>query len=263
MTITLYKVPNAKRRAAYENTSPYAGRYGFFATVEAVHSDSCTVDLITDTGDKVGNVRVASREWVTYSKGKKLTGERRLPPKGTTVYCAMCTGEYSSAVVIASVFIRGEPYHKDYKVKGAEGLNERRTNSGWYVKSDNATGELHIEREPDISIDIKDGLTIDAYGASIAIDSTGAIALNGRDAGGLIVYDNLKAELTKLSTRVKTLISAVKAGANAAASPSSTDAGETGLKAIGAAIASIDDSVEDFTKSAILSTTVLHGGANG
>lgn len=162
LSINLQKAKKAPERKAFENTSPFDNRFGFWGIVSEVHPEDNTVHVLTDTGFEIPNVRVASMEWVVIDKEKHLTGERHLPPKNAFVFCITPDGTYSSAFVLCSGFARQEAYHADFKGKGDDFAltHEKVNNSGWVYKSDYRNGSVSIKNdynEPTVSIEVNQG----------------------------------------------------------------------------------------------------------
>jgi len=162
MIINLQKAKKAPERKAFVNTSPFDSRFGFWGIVTEVHPEDNAVNVLTDTGFEIPNVRVASLEWVVIDKEKHLTGERHLPPKNAFVFCLMPTGEYSSAFVLCSGFARQEAYHADFKGKGEDFAltHEKVNNSGWVYKSDYRNGTMTIQNDynaPTVSVSVNQG----------------------------------------------------------------------------------------------------------
>lgn len=149
LMVNLREKEKAPERNPFINSTPYDNQFGFWGVVTAVHPEECTVDVRTHLGVVLGNVKVASMEWVTVVDGKHLTGERHLPPIDTYVFCCMPNGEYSSAFVLCSGFTRQEAVHGDFKIEGEDAANthHRVENSGWDKKTDYRTGTKEIKNK--------------------------------------------------------------------------------------------------------------------
>ena len=155
--LSLNKKQKAPQRVPFGHQSPYSTRIGFWGVVTEVHSEDCTVHVLTDMGFEIQGVKVATPQWVTVVDGKHLTGERRLPPVDSYVFCLMPNGEYSSAFVLCSGYTRQEAVHGDFKVKDKNGETDRVDNCGWQFTSKYETGTKEIKNkvDSDPTIDIK------------------------------------------------------------------------------------------------------------
>lgn len=187
LNIELQKKQKAPAKNPYSNSTPYDRLTGFWGVVTEVHPEDCSVHVRNNLGIEFSGVRVASMEWVTVEDGKHLTGERHLPPVDTYVYCVMPNGEYSSAFVLCSGFIRQEALHADFKQEGEDAANvhERVDNSHWHYKSDYRTGTKTIENktddDPTIKIEIDqesegdEKATITVHGTVIKVDKDNGV----------------------------------------------------------------------------------------
>lgn len=185
INITLNRRPVASQREQLPNDTPYNKRYGFWGVVTEVHPENCTVHVRMDTGIEVSGVRVASMEWVTINKDKGfLSGERHLPPINTFVYCAMPTGEPSSAFVLCSGFILNSAEHSAFMQKGADAAAtwERQGNSGWHSITDYRTGTVTLKnKQSDATITLnadqektsEEVVTLAIHGNTITVNKDG------------------------------------------------------------------------------------------
>lgn len=153
MNINIKNKKNAPSRTPFENSMPYNGRFGYWAVVTNVNSEKNCVDVVTDMGEEISGVRVASMEWATYKKepeGKQpeLSGERHLPPAGTYVFCLMPTGRYEESFVLCSAFMKSETFHEYFKQKDKESEWEKIENSGWRYTTDYESGTKKITNTP-------------------------------------------------------------------------------------------------------------------
>lgn len=156
MNVLLNKKQKAPGRTPFGHLSPYGTRIGFWGVVTEVHSEDCTVHVLTDMGFEIRGVKVATPQWVTVVEGKHLTGERRLPPVDSYVFCLMPNGEYSSAFVLCSGYTRQEAVHGDFKVKDKNSETDRVDNCGWQYTSKYETGTKEIKNKvEEPTIDIK------------------------------------------------------------------------------------------------------------
>ena len=134
-------------------------RYGFCGMVTEVHPEDNTVHVRMDTQRELTGLRVASLEWVTIDDKKGfLSGQRRLPPVDTFVFCLMPTGEESSAFVLCSLFGYNVADHAAFKenTEDAKHIKKNVTNSGWVTTEDNRTGTKIIKnKEKDETIKIE------------------------------------------------------------------------------------------------------------
>ena len=208
MRVLVNKRPKAQGHSAFSVSSPYDGRIGFWGKVTEVHPEANTCNVLMDTGIEVSGLRVASFEWVAVREDKHLTGERRLPPVGSYVFCLMPTGDLASAFILCSGFLRSEALHADFMEEGEDAANTQRRveYSGWNHEQDIRTGtrkwqnrtdedatvELEVNQESEgeeavtlivhgntISI-TKDGLAIESDGElSLSIDGDATLDVSG------------------------------------------------------------------------------------
>jgi hypothetical protein len=110
-----------------------------------------------DTGRDINDVRVASPEWVTmpYTEGETksrdtLTGQRRLPPLNSYVYCLMPSGEPSSAIALCSVFPTADPNYDAFKEDSEDAgfIDEKVDSGGWKFIHDIRTGTRKTQNSP-------------------------------------------------------------------------------------------------------------------
>ncbi len=151
MKVFVEKRPLAHSREAFKNSSPIDGRIGFWASVMEVNPESCTCNVLADTGQELHGLRVASLEWVNVRDGKHLTGERNLPPVGSYVFCLMPNGDIASAFILCSGFLRSEAVHSDFKEEGEAAANtqKRVEYSGWNYEQDIRTGTKQWKNKTD------------------------------------------------------------------------------------------------------------------
>lgn len=165
LNITVHRQSTRSPELPREPETPYDKRYGFWGLVTELHPENHTVHVRTDTGRTIANVRVASDVWVTINEKKDfpLSGKRNMPPIDTYVLVFMPTGEYSSAVVIASGF-SDDPKHGEFKPppKDEEEKEEARhiekaiDNAGWTTIEDKRTGtKKFYNAPPDLNPTIK------------------------------------------------------------------------------------------------------------
>jgi len=141
----------ASSKKPLTTSTPYDNRYGFEGMVTELHPENNTVHVRTPEGRIISNVRVASHIWVTIDEEKGfLSGKRGLPPIDTYVLVFMPNGEYSSAIIIASVF-SSDPLHGDFKEdsEDAKEINDSIENSGWRYTEDKRTGTRVLQNKPE------------------------------------------------------------------------------------------------------------------
>jgi hypothetical protein len=149
--IIIHTGKHPAEKTAIHTETPFDKRYGFFAIVTEVHPKRNTVNLRMDTGRDINDVRVASLQWITFDQNKDyLTGQRRLPPLNSYVYCLMPSGEPSSAIVLCSVFPTADPNYNAFKVdsEDAEFIDEKVDSGGWKFTHDIRTGTRKIQNAP-------------------------------------------------------------------------------------------------------------------
>ncbi len=197
MDIKLNKKKSAPSRNPFQNSMPYSKRFGYWAVVTDVNAEKNCVNVLTDMGEEILGVRVASTEWATYTKepeGKQpeLSGERHLPPVGTYVFCLMPTGCYEESFVLCSAFMKSEGAHEYFKQKGKESEWERIENSGWRYVTDYANGTKKITNTPNpddatICVEInqekegEESAKVTVHGNSVTVTKDGIeIATDGK-----------------------------------------------------------------------------------
>lgn len=238
---------------------------GFYAVITAVNED-CSVDLKLQNGFTKNHTPVASLEWVRYDKDKgTLTGERRLPPVGSYVFCLCPEGKVEGAFVLCSGFIKDLEEHKAF-MKGDALTLDHLSPSGWHttvgekLRVCNDAGEdgaetISLEAGDDLTIKVGNS-TVTVKGDDIEIQCSGKLKLCGDDLEGLVNSKELKTQLNKLSNRVTTVINALNSGTTTA-----QDGGAaliSGIKAELFPITSDATKKEDF--SAIANDKVVQGG---
>jgi hypothetical protein len=165
----------------------YGLHFGFWGMVTELHPEDNTVHVLMDTGRELSGVRVASLEWVTIDEKKGfLSGERRLPPVDTYVYCPMPTGEPSSAFVLCSGFGYQVADHAAFKEdsEDAKFIKKRVDNSGWDRTLDYRTGTRKaknksesIQIEIDQEEDGKEKVKITIHSNIFTIDGENGIKI--------------------------------------------------------------------------------------
>jgi hypothetical protein len=175
----------APSRKQLSSSTPYDARYGFEGMVTELHPENNTVHVRTPEGREISNVKVIS-PWVTIDKDKGyLSGKRHLPPIDTYVLVFMPNGEYSSAVIIGSVF-SNDPQHGDFKEdsEDAKEINEGIENSGWKYTDDKRTGTRVLQnkpKDPTIKIEVDqeknedEKVTITIHGSIFTVDKNDGI----------------------------------------------------------------------------------------
>ena len=217
MRVLVNKRPRAQGHSAFSLSSPYDGRIGFWGKVTEVHPEANTCNVLMDTGIEISGVRVASFEWVAVQEDKHLTGERRLPPVDSFVFCLMPTGDLASAFILCSGFLRNEALHADFMEEGEDAANtqKRVEHSGWNFEQDIRTGtrkwqnktdedatielEINQENEGEEAVTLavhgnkitisKDGLAIESDGelslsieGNVALDVAGDASISAKNA---------------------------------------------------------------------------------
>lgn len=180
-------------------TESLSHRYGIWAIVSAVHSDSVSVDVTLETGFSVKYIPVASREWFNDS-GENVSGERDLPTVGSRVFIFMPDKRIETGFVLCSGY-------NPLSAKGEAALSESgKENERLYILPGNwkrvydyITGDF-TETSPDelIKVTVKpadtveilafdtkitaakdDSLTIEAFDCTIIIKD-GDVSLVGK-----------------------------------------------------------------------------------
>jgi hypothetical protein len=126
--------------------------FGFFGMVTELHPEDNTVHVRTNSGLELSGLRVASLEWVTIDEEKGfLSGERRLPPVNTYVFCVMPTGDPASALVLCSAFGYQAANHAAFKEdsEDAKFIKKQVDNAGWVRELDYRTGTRSVKNHPE------------------------------------------------------------------------------------------------------------------
>lgn len=261
----------AGSREAFVNTTPYDNRYGFWAVVQAVHSEDCCVDVLTDLGQELHNVQVASMQWVCTNNEKNfLSGSRDLPQVNSYVFCICPQGDITSSFVLCSGFMRDCDKHKQFMQKNKNNIIEKIDSAGYHLTKDIDTGTVKISNDTSdknagdicaqLNCDTKGSekafvkvydSTIDMNKESIDIKSK-TLNFCGDDNGGLVIAKELQTQLAKLTARVDGIINTL----NIATPTASMDGGASLMTVIKSSLSSIVDK-ENFSN--IASNTVMHG----
>ena len=185
MRVLVNKRPRAQGHSAFSLSSPYDGRIGFWGKVTEVHPEANTCNVLMDTGIEISGVRVASFEWVAVQEDKHLTGERRLPPVDSFVFCLMPTGDLASAFILCSGFLRNEALHADFMEEGEDAANtqKRVEYSGWNYEQDIRAGTRRWQNKTDedatIELEInqenegEEAVTLAVHGNTISVTKDG------------------------------------------------------------------------------------------
>ena len=185
MRVLVNRRPRAQGHSAFSLSSPYDGRIGFWGKVTEVHPEANTCNVLMDTGIEISGVRVASFEWVAVQEDKHLTGERRLPPVDSFVFCLMPAGDLASAFILCSGFLRNEALHADFMEEGEDAANTQRRveYSGWNYEQDNRTGTRRWQNKTDedatVELEVnqedegEEAVTLTVHGNTISITKDG------------------------------------------------------------------------------------------
>jgi phage baseplate assembly protein gpV len=137
-----------------KSESPFDERSGFFGMVTAIDEETNTITVRSDSLREYTGIRVASLEWVTIDENNSLlTGERKLPPVNTFVYCLMPTGSPSSAIALCSVFAYNDSMGGGItafkeKTKESVFIDKKIDNGGWKFTHDIRSGTRKIQNAP-------------------------------------------------------------------------------------------------------------------
>lgn len=262
-------------RGIIPSGSPYDNRFGFWGMVTELHPENNTVQVRTDAGIIISNVKVASDTWVTIDEDKGfLTGRRKLPPVDTYVLCFMPNGEYSSAVIIASGFSE-DPRHAEFKEdsEDAKDIEKNVENSAWTYTEDRRTGTRAIQNrveDPAIKIEVdqeeegKNKITAALYDNVFEIDEENK-KITATIHGNVFTIDEesgVKVEIEKdLNFVIKgkanvsvegDMAASVKGKADVTADGDiSVKSNKTGTLSIGNAIATLGAMVSDLLQALI------------
>ena len=164
-------------------------RFGFYGMVTEVHPEDNTVQVRMDTGRVISGLRVASLEWVTIDEEKGvLSGQRRLPPVDTFVFCITPDSDPTRGLVLCSAFGFQVPEYYNFKEDSEDAANTKKrvTNSGWVFTEDNRTGTVVAQNKPDeptVKIEIdqetKDDekVTLTIHGNVFTVDKENGIVI--------------------------------------------------------------------------------------
>ena len=187
INISIKKAKTVPGHQSIRIETPFDNRFGFFGMVTEVCKKTNTVSVCMDTGRIISGVRVASFQWVTMDEEKDyLTGQRKLPPKDTFVYCVMPTGNPASAVVLCSVFayqdsMGGKVSEFKEDTEDAVFTEKIIDNGGWKFTHDTRSGTRKIQNAP------KDG------------DETISIEIDQEEEGEEKVFIKIHGQLLTLS----------------------------------------------------------------
>jgi hypothetical protein len=197
-------------------------RFGFYGMVTEVHPEDNTVHVRMDTGRELSGLRVASLEWVTIDNDKGfLSGQRRLPPVNTFVFCITPDGDPARGVVLFSAFGFQVAEHAAFKEdsEDAKHIKKRVTNSGWVFTEDNRTGTMIAQNKPEkptIKIEVdqesegEEKGTITVHGNIFTIDKNEGVRFQTDknvkiDADGTVTVKSTKKEKLEFGNAIATM----------------------------------------------------------
>lgn len=168
-------------------TNPYAteGRIGFWGYVSKVHSDSLTVDVVSDANCEYRYIQVASRQWVNADD---KSGCRDLPSEGSRVFVIKPEKSAANAFVLCSGFGQGEQPELDgftaessmqTEVEKANNSTYEKNPAGWVTKTDRTNGNIEFTSDDEnIKVEIIPESTdkevkLTAWNNTITINSDG------------------------------------------------------------------------------------------
>jgi phage baseplate assembly protein gpV len=140
---------------------------------------------------------VASPQWVTIDTEKDyLTGERKLPPVNSFVFCLMPNGDPNSALVLCSVFAYQDSMGGGigaFKEEGedAKEIDKKVDSGGWLFTHDKRTGSRRMQNAPVVGEETI-ALEVDQESAGdekIALTVHGNVIECDRDGGIKITTD--------------------------------------------------------------------------
>lgn len=213
MDIRFVKVRKDSNQTPLKTDSYLYNRIGLWGSVLDVHSESNSVDVITDTGYKLSEIPVISKEWICNDENKDfVSGTRSLPPKFSRVFILMPNHTYDGAFVLCSGYTKGDKStHGLFATEKADidnknNIEEKISLSGWKSKEYYLDGNRIIEsKNGDISLKIilsdnsKDNLTqgvsLSLFGHTVIIekDKINLSDKNGNkitgNSSGLVIED--------------------------------------------------------------------------
>lgn len=184
------------------NNSYTDDRIGFWGTVQDVHAENNTVDVLMDIGILLPDVPVGCFDYVKENKIKNITfysGKVDLPARESYVFCLMPNRTVTSAFVLCSGIPYGNSFsdkffsHNSKESQQIEVTEKKTDQAGWTIekRKDNGNVKLYsvdkniefhcyLEDDPDNSQD-KKGVEMKAYGIKVFIGSDGKIELNSNE----------------------------------------------------------------------------------
>lgn len=152
MNVNLTKRRKDSNQTSHISTSYLNDRIGCWASVIAVHSESNSVDILTDTGYSCINIPVVSKEWICNDGDKSfISGSRNLPPVKSRVFVLMPYHTMDGAFVLCSGYTKGDEGTHNLWAKTKNDINklnyitEKISLSGWKYKEYEKDGNKVIE----------------------------------------------------------------------------------------------------------------------
>lgn len=209
------------------SSQSYIGeRIGLWASVVDVHSESNSVDVITDTGYRCINIPVISKEWICNDDDKDfISGTRSLPPKFSRVFILMPNKTMDGAFVLCSTYSKGDNgTHGLYaasedEIETKNNIEEKVSLSGWNSKEYYEDGNRTFEsKNGDISLKVvladnddeslEQGITLKVFDTEITINPDGLSFTDKNDnkvestSNGLKVTDKNDNTITMASSGI-------------------------------------------------------------
>lgn len=152
MNVNLTKRRKDSNQTSHESKSYLNDRIGMWASVIAVHSESNSVDILTDTGYSCINIPVVSTEWICNDTNKSfVSGERNLPPVKSRVFVLMPYRTMDGAFVLCSGYTKGDTGTHNLWAKSKNDIEkfnyikEKISLSGWKYKEYEKDGNKVVE----------------------------------------------------------------------------------------------------------------------
>jgi len=191
MNIYLEKTRKDSNQTPKESNSYLNERIGFWACVISVNSDRNSVDVMSDTGYKLIDIPVMSKEWICNDEQKTyISASRNLPPVNSRVFVLMPSGTVSGSFVLCSGFAAGEKTTHELFAKNStdvEKLNnieEKITCGGWTIKEYYSDGnKVYLSLDGKIKLEVclaennseslVKGIKLSAFNNVVQIDENG------------------------------------------------------------------------------------------
>lgn len=222
MNINFVKVRKDSLQTPLTNESYMEHRIGFWACVVDVHSDKNTVDVLSDTGFKLVDIPVISKQWICIDNNKDFTpASRNLPQINSRVFILMPTGTIDGSFVLCSGYSNGdttshglwaEKQQSDISKKN--NIEESISQSGWNKKEYYRDGNIiFVSLDENVKLEIilvdnsqdslVKGISVKAWNNSIVVNEEG-ISFEDKNSNKISTSNNGISLIDKNNNKITT-----------------------------------------------------------